>query len=161
MHHRHGSNRLGSFTPFFVCMLLAACASAPPVKPVTGYTPAMGEKAAKTAVSMIGRPYKFKGDSPEGFDCSGLVQYSYLSAGLEVPHGTDALRRVTKPVTLKSLQKGDLLFFNERGKKGSHVGLSLGGNFFVHAPSTGGKVRKDSMTDPHWKKSFLDARRFM
>ncbi len=143
-------------------MLLSACASAPPVKPVTGYTPAMGEKAAKTAASMAGRPYKFKGDSPEGFDCSGLVQYSYLSAGLEnVPHGTDSLRRITKPVALKSVQKGDLLFFNERGKKGSHVGISLGGSAFVHAPSTGGKVRKDSLTDQYWKKSFLEVRRFM
>ncbi len=150
----------GCFAACLSLILLAACTSAS-VKPVTGYKPTVGEKAAKTAVSMIGRPYKFNGDSPEGFDCSGLVQYSYLSAGLEVPHGTDSLRRVTKPVALKNLQKGDLLFFNERGKKGSHVGLSLGGNFFVHAPSTGGKVRKDSMTDPYWKKSFLDARRFL
>ncbi len=149
------------FAVCFSLMLLAACASAPPVKPVAGYTPAMGEKAAKTAVSMIGRPYKFKGDSPEGFDCSGLVQYSYLSAGLEVPHGTDTLRRVTKTVGLKTMKKGDLLFFNESGKKASHVGIFLGGNLFVHAPSTGGKVRKDSLTDPYWKKSFLDARRFM
>ncbi len=141
-------------------MLAAACTSAP-VKPVTGYTPAIGEKAAKTAVSMVGRPYKFKGDSPEGFDCSGLVQYSYLSAGLEVPHGTGALRRVAKPVALKSVQKGDLLFFNERGKKGSHVGIFLGGSLFVHAPSTGGKVRKESLEDPYWKKSFHEARRFM
>jgi murein DD-endopeptidase len=140
-------------------MLAAACAAAP-VKPVTGYTPAVGEKAAKTAVSMAGRPYKFKGDSPEGFDCSGLVQYSYLSAGLEVPHGTSALRRVTKPVGLKSIRTGDLLFFNESGKKASHVGIFLSGNLFVHAPSTGGKVRKDSLTDPYWKKSFLEARRF-
>lgn len=143
-------------------MLAAACASAPPVKPVAGYTPAIGEKAAKTAVSMIGRPYKFKGDSPEGFDCSGLVQYSYLSAGLEeVPHGTSALRRVTKPVGMKSLRTGDLLFFNERGKKASHVGIFLGGSLFVHAPSTGGKVRKESLEDPYWKKSFLEVRRFM
>ncbi len=142
--------------------MLSACASAPPVRPVTGYTPALGEKAAKTAVSMIGRPYKFKGDSPEGFDCSGLVQYSYLSAGLEkVPHGTSALRRVTKPVGVTSIRIGDLLFFNERGKKASHVGIFLGGNLFVHAPSTGGKVRQESLEDPYWKKSFLEARRFM
>jgi cell wall-associated NlpC family hydrolase len=155
---------MGKFFGWFfaagILMLAASCASAP-VKPVTGYTPAIGEKAAKTAVSMTGRPYKFKGDSPEGFDCSGLVQYSYLSAGLEVPHGTSALRRVTKPVGLKSIRTGDLLFFNESGKKASHVGIFLGGNLFIHAPSTGGKVRKESLADPYWKKSFLDARRFM
>ncbi len=160
MNHRGMGKFSGLFAAGMLLMLAAACASAP-VKPVTGYTPAIGEKAAKTAVSMTGRPYKFKGDSPEGFDCSGLVQYSYLSAGLEVPHGTSALRRVTKPVGLKTMRTGDLLFFNESGKKASHVGIFLGGDLFVHAPSTGGKVRKDTLADPHWKKSFLDARRFM
>ena len=142
-----------------IAVSLSACASAP-VRPVTGYTPAIGEKAARTASAMIGRPYKYKGDSPEGFDCSGLVRYSYLSAGLEVPHGTKQLRGVTKPVGKTYLSKGDLLFFNESGGKASHVGIFLGGDLFVHAPSTGGKVRKDRLADPHWKKSFLEARRF-
>ena len=159
MDRRQIRNFLGWIAVSFSLILVSACASAP-VRPVTGYTPAMGEKAAKTAAAMTGRPYKFKGDSPEGFDCSGLVQYSYLSAGLEVPHGTDSLRRVTKPVALKNVRKGDLLFFNERGKKASHVGIFLGDDLFVHAPSTGGKVRKDKLTDPHWKKSYLEARRF-
>jgi cell wall-associated NlpC family hydrolase len=143
---------------FCIAVSLSACASAP-VRPATGYTPAIGEKAARTAAAMTGRPYKYKGDSPEGFDCSGLVRYSYLSAGLEVPHGTKQLRGVTKPVGTKYLRKGDLLFFNESGKA-SHVGIYLGGDLFVHAPSTGGKVRKESLSDPHWKKSFLEARRF-
>ncbi len=141
-----------------IAVSLSACASAP-VRPVTGYTPAIGEKAAKTAAAMTGRPYKYKGDSPVGFDCSGLVRYSYLSAGLEVPHGTQQLREVTKPVETKYLRKGDLLFFSESGKA-SHVGIFLGGDLFVHAPSTGGRVRKESLTDLHWKKSFLEARRF-
>jgi len=107
---------------------------------------------------MIGRPYKYKGDSPEGFDCSGLVQYSYLTAGLEVPHGTRALRSISR-LTGKDLQKGDLLFFSERGKKFSHVGIYIGGDEFVHAPSSSKKVRKDSLNDAHWKKTFLEARR--
>jgi len=130
-----------------------------PVKPVTGYTPAIGEQAARIAVTMAGRPYRPKGDSPEGFDCSGLVQYSYLAAGLNVPHGTKALLATTQPVK-KGLLKGDLLFFNEDGKKASHVGIYLGNNTFVHAPSSGKKVRKDSLKDPYWEKSFVEARRF-
>jgi murein DD-endopeptidase len=141
-----------------IAVSLSACASAP-VRPVAGYTPVIGEKAAKTAVAMIGRPYKYRGDSPEGFDCSGLVRYSYLSAGLEVPHGTRQLWEVTRPVGKKYLRKGDLLFFSESGKA-SHVGIFLGNDLFIHAPSTGGKVRKDRLSDPHWKKSFLEARRF-
>jgi hypothetical protein len=138
---------------------LAGCAAVP-TRPVTGYTPAIGEKAAKTAVSMVGRPYKYRGDSPAGFDCSGLVRYSYLAAGLDVPHGTKELRNSTKPVVSKKMQKGDLLFFRENGKNYSHVGISLGNNLFVHAPSSGQTVRKDSLKDPYWKKSFLEARRF-
>ncbi len=140
--------------------LLFACASAP-VKPVIGYTPAIGEKAARTAVAMVGRPYKYRGDSPEGFDCSGLVRYSYLTAGLDVPHGTEQLLRTTRLVGMRIVRKGDLLFFDEKGGKYSHVGIYIGHDRFVHAPSTGRKVRKDSLRDPYWKKSFIEARRFM
>ncbi len=152
-------NVLTVFAILMIGALFFACATAP-VKPVAGYTHAAGEKAAKTAVSMIGRPYKYKGDSPAGFDCSGLVRYSYLTAGVEVPHGTEQLVQVTVPVNIKSRKKGDLLFFNENGKKASHVGIYIGNNKFVHAPSTGGKVREDRLADPYWKKSFLEARRF-
>ena len=141
-------------------MMVAGCASVP-AAPVTVHVPDMGEKAANTAVAMIGKPYKYRGDSPEGFDCSGLVRYSYLAAGLSVPHGTKPLRKVTRPVSLQEIRKGDLLFFNERGKKNSHVGIYLEDDIFVHAPSSGGNVRKESLSDPHWKKSFVDARRFM
>jgi cell wall-associated NlpC family hydrolase len=140
-------------------ILLNGCATAPS-RLVTGYTPARGEKAAKTAVSMIGRPYRYQGDSPAGFDCSGLVRYSYLSAGMDVPHGTKDLKKTTTAVSPRTMRKGDLLFFSERGKNYSHVGIYLENNLFVHAPSSGGKVRKDSLTDPYWKKSFLGARRF-
>ncbi len=140
-------------------LLLFACASAP-VRPVIGYTPAIGEKAARTAVSMIGRPYKYRGDSPEGFDCSGLVRYSYLAAGLDVPHGTKQLLRTTRSVSMRTVRKGDLLFFDEKGGKYSHVGIYIGHNTFVHAPSTGQKVRKDSLREAYWKKSFIEARRF-
>jgi cell wall-associated NlpC family hydrolase len=135
------------------------CVSAP-VNPITGCDPAIGEKAATTAVTMIDRPYRYKGESPAGFDCSGLVRYSYLSAGMDVPHGTKELRNDTGPVDPRDLRKGDLLFFNERGKSYSHVGIYLENDLFVHAPGKGGKVRKDSLQDPHWKKSFIEARRF-
>ncbi len=139
--------------------LLVGCASAP-VQQITGYTPAIGERAARTAVSMIGMPYKYQGDSPEGFDCSGLVRYSYLTAGLDAPHGTKDLKNVTRQVENRNLQKGDLLFFDEKGGKYSHVGIYIGSQYFVHAPSSGKKVRKNSLTDPYWKRHFVEARRF-
>ena len=79
---------------------------------------------------------------------------------MEVPHGTKALLPITGAID-GHLQTGDLLFFNERGKKYSHVGIYLENDAFVHAPSTGGKVREDSLQDPYWKEHFVDARRFL
>ncbi len=119
-----------------------------------------GDKAVDTALAMVGRPYRYKGESPAGFDCSGLVRYSYLSAGVDLPHGTAALRDRSRPISTRDMRKGDLLFFNEAGKKYSHVGMYTSDNRFVHAPSTGGRVRVDSLDDPYWKDHFLGARRF-
>jgi murein DD-endopeptidase len=141
-------------------LFFAGCAHAP-AKRVDGYSASAGDKAADTAATMVGRPYRFKGDTPAGFDCSGLVRYSYLTAGMDVPHGTDRLRSVTRSVGLGSARKGDLLFFNQSGKKYSHVGIYVGNDQFIHAPSTGGSVRRDSITDPYWKKHYLDTRRFL
>lgn len=149
------------FAVIFLVTTLSACGGGPAVRPVKGYSPAAGEKAANTAVSMIGRPYKYTGDTPSGFDCSGLVRYSYLTAGMDLPHGTSSLKKITKSVGLSSARRGDLVFFVQEGKKYSHVGIYIGKNSFVHAPSTGGKVRKDSLTDPYWKKHYLDTRRFI
>ena len=149
--------RAGMF--LIIISLGIGCASAP-VRPVTGYTSAAGQKAVKTAVTMIGKPYKYRGDTPQGFDCSGLVRYSYLSAGVEVPHGTHELMNATRSVGGGSARQGDLLFFDQGGKKYSHVGIFIGNGLFVHAPSTGGTVRKDSLTDPYWKQHYLDTRRF-
>jgi len=140
--------------------LCIGCASAP-VGPATGYTPVAGEKAANTALSMVNRPYQYQGESPAGFDCSGLVRYSYWAAGLNLPHGTGPLMKKTASIGLRNVRKGDLLFFNERGKKYSHVGIFLEDNFFVHATSSGKTVRKDSLLDPYWKKHFVDARRLL
>jgi murein DD-endopeptidase len=141
-------------------LLITGCAHAP-AKPVPGYSAAAGDKAADTALTMVGRPYKFTGDTPAGFDCSGLVRYSYLTAGMDLPHGTKALLSITRSVGLKNARKGDLLFFVQEGKKYSHVGIYVGNDQFVHAPSTGGKVRRDSITDRYWKEHYLDTRRFL
>jgi cell wall-associated NlpC family hydrolase len=157
------------FAVFLGINILTACATATTMPP-SGNTPATdeqtdriptttGEKAARAALSMVGRPYKFKGNSPAGFDCSGLVQYSYLAAGMDVPHGTAQLKNATHSVET-DMQIGDLLFFNERGKTYSHVGIYLGGDAFVHAPGTGGQVKTESLEDPHWKSSFVGVRRF-
>ena len=59
------------------------------------------------------------------------------------------------------MRKGDLIFFSQSGRRYSHVGIYLGHHRFVHAPSTGERVRVDSLDSPYWRRHFVDARRFM
>ena len=118
-----------------------------------------GDRAAASAAKMVGKPYKFGGASPAGFDCSGLVFFSYRQAGVALPHNTEQQRRLSKPVKLGELRRGDLLFFDQEGKKNSHVGIYLGERRFVHAPSSGKHVRNDSLDSPYWKKHLSEARR--
>ncbi len=120
----------------------------------------LAEKVLATAWSMIGRPYKYRGENPAGFDCSGLVRYSYLAAGMDVPHGTGELKQLTHYVREGEMRKGDLVFFERDGKNVLHVGIYAGDNRFVHAPRPGKAVRIDSLLDPYWKERFIDARRF-
>lgn len=143
----------------FISLEFFSCAYVPP-KRLEGYSISVGDKAADTAISQVGRPYRYRGSSPSGFDCSGLVAYSYATVGMRVPHSTRELRRHTLPVAVRDMRKGDLVFFNQLGKKYSHVGIYVGDDLFVHSPSTGKAVRTNSLLDPYWKKHLLEARRF-
>jgi murein DD-endopeptidase len=119
-----------------------------------------GDRAADHAIRMIGKPYRYGGNSPSsGFDCSGLVQFSYKQAGATLPRTTDALRQASAPLRSSGLRRGDLVFFDQEGKKNGHVGIYLGAGEFIHAPSSGGRVRKDSLQSPYWRKHFSEARR--
>jgi murein DD-endopeptidase len=139
---------------------LAACASAPQSRPGAAPT-APGARAATYALKMVGRAYRPGGSSPEtGFDCSGLVQFSYRQAGLAVPRSTEEQRRAGAVVRVANLRRGDVLFFHQEGKRNSHVGIYLGNGEFVHAPSSGKRVRSDRFDSPYWKKHFSEARRF-
>lgn len=120
----------------------------------------IGDRAADSALHLVGVRYRYGGSSPSsGFDCSGLVQFSYRQAGASVPRTTDALREASIPVRSSSLRRGDLVFFHQEGKRNGHVGIYLGSGEFIHAPSSGGRVRKDSLQSPYWRKHFSQARR--
>jgi cell wall-associated NlpC family hydrolase len=143
-------------------LALAACASAPQSKPRTA--PAVSETAADHAAShaakMLGKPYHAGGSTPSaGFDCSGLVQFSFRQAGVAVPHNTEKQRSASRPVRRADLRRGDLVFFDQEGKKNSHVGIYLGDGRFVHAPSSGKGVRSDRLDAPYWKKHLSETRR--
>jgi murein DD-endopeptidase len=159
--------------PLLVAALLglSGCAEQPITGP--GAAPMVPEPALQTApelsragdaavyaMAQLGSPYKFGGTSPAGFDCSGLVRYSYGLAGVALPRETREQRKVTRRLEPEDdVATGDLLFYSY-GKNGSlHVGLYVGNREFVHAPSSGGKVRVEPMDAPHWKKRFIEARR--
>ena len=143
-------------------LTLAACASAPQAGSsavAAGVPDATASHAAEVALSMVGRPYSYGGNTPAGFDCSGLVSYSYARAGVRVSRETRTLRDTSNLIRASSLRRGDLVFFHQEGKKYSHVGIYLGDGRFVHAPSSGGRVRTDQLNSDYWRRHFVEARR--
>ncbi|TAL81246.1 MAG: NlpC/P60 family protein [Candidimonas sp.] len=116
---------------------------------------------ASTALRFLGIRYRYGGIAPKsGFDCSGLVAYAAeKSLGLKLPHRAAEMAHEGKSVPRDSLKKGDLVFFNTRGRRYSHVGIYLGDHKFVHAPRKGQVVRVESMDEAYWKKRYNGARR--
>jgi cell wall-associated NlpC family hydrolase len=133
-------------------LALAGCATKGPLEDASG-------AAASHALKMVGKPYKYGGSGPSGFDCSGLVQYSFKQAGVSVARDTEKQRSASRPVKRAELRRGDLLFFNQEGKKYGHVAIYAGDGRFVHAPSSGKSVRTDRLDNPYWKKHLSEARR--
>jgi murein DD-endopeptidase len=119
----------------------------------------IGTSAARTALAMRGKPYRYGGYSPQGFDCSGLVHYSYAQAGGALPRNTNGLWARSRAIDRGEIRPGDLLFFHQDGKRNSHVGIYIGGNRFVHAPSRGKQVSTASLSDPYWRQHFSAAKR--
>lgn len=126
--------------------------------------PALGsdtaQRAAEQALRLLHTPYRYGGTHPSsGFDCSGLVQFSYERAGFSVPRTTTEQRRATVPIRLAHLRPGDLIFFDQEGKKNSHVAIYLGQGRFIHAPSSGKRVRTDALASTYWRRHISEARR--
>jgi cell wall-associated NlpC family hydrolase len=87
------------------------------------------------------------------------VQYSFRQAGVTLPRSTEQQRSVSRLIRVADLRRGDLLFFNQEGKKYGHLGIYIGDGKFVHAPSSGKSVRSDRLDSPYWKKHLSEARR--
>ena len=135
--------------------LVSACSSQPSQRSTVT---SVGDRAAAIALDQIGAPYRYGGSAPSGFDCSGLVQYSYARAGVSLPRTTQALWSVAATVDQERMRRGDLLFFRISGKM-SHVGLYLGDGRFVHAPSSGKRVRVESLYSDYYSRAFMRAGR--
>lgn len=115
------------------------------------------ESLLRTATDLLGTPYRNGGSTTDGFDCSGFVQYVYAQQGVRLPRTVrmqaETGSRVRQP------EAGDLVFFKTEGRKASHVGIALGPDRFIHAPSSKGVVRVEPFASSYWADRFVEARR--
>ena len=117
-------------------------------------------RALAIALEFLGTPFKFGGSTPEtGFDASGLMQYAYGQVGVALPRVTEQQFLVGAVVPRDELLPGDLVFFQDATGSVYHVGMSLGGDQFVHAPHTGDVVKISSLNEPFYAGQFAGARR--
>jgi cell wall-associated NlpC family hydrolase len=105
-----------------------------------------GAIAAKTACDQIGKPYVWAAAGPKTFDCSGLTLYAWAAAGVTLGHYTQWQWNEGKPVTRAQLQPGDLVFYFSDLH---HMSIYVGGNWVVHAPTSGDVVRMTQLDNPY------------
>jgi len=115
------------------------------------------------ALSLVGINYRYGGESPErGLDCSGLIRYVFQQVtGVTLPRTAKELSRIGQDIRTPDLEPGDLVFFNTRRFAFSHVGIYLGNDRFIHAPSRGGEVGVASLGNAYWQKRYNGARRLV
>jgi peptidoglycan DL-endopeptidase CwlO len=98
--------------------------------------------AVDTALAQRGKPYLWAASGPRSFDCSGLVQYAYAAAGIDLPHSSRMQAGIGRSVSRNELQPGDLVAFYSPI---SHIGIYIGNGQMVHAPSSGDVVKVSSI----------------
>jgi cell wall-associated NlpC family hydrolase len=144
---------------------LTACGSRSPARPgiVAPRIEANPNDILFRAISLVGTPYRYGGNTPEGgFDCSGLIGYIFSDvAGARLPRSAADIDRLVAPaVSRKALIGGDLVFFRDGGSI-SHIGIYVGEGRFVHAPSRGGTVRLDALDGDYWRQHYSGAKRLI
>lgn len=125
--------------------------------------PAAANAVLMRAISLVGTPYRYGGNTPEGgFDCSGLVNYVFRDMlDLRLPRTSRDLAAYQGPkIDPHQLSAADLVFFGSGGQV-THVGIYVGEGRFVHAPSTGGTVRLDHLDGSYWKTRYSGAKRVL
>lgn len=123
-----------------------------------------GREVAEAALEQEGRPYRYGAADPDkGFDCSGLALWAHRQVGVKLPRSAREQAKGGRKIGRDSLRPGDLVFFDISGRKAraDHVGVWIGQGSFVHAPSSGGRVRRDRLEEPYWRRRYLTARRWV
>jgi hypothetical protein len=147
-----------------VALLGGGCATtrvvyppAAPARPPAGLLD--GFSVATTALAFQGVPYRLGGTDPSGFDCSGLVQYVLSRHGRPISRLVKDQYEEGRSIDEDELRPGDLVFFRTSGNRVSHVGIAIGEDRFVHAPSSRGVVRVESLDATYWRRHYAGARR--
>jgi hypothetical protein len=126
--------------------------------------PTLRDRMVEAGMDALGTRYRWGGDDPDsGFDCSGLVSFIYKEvAGIDLPRRARDQRVKGHAVKTSQLKPGDLVFFGiRRHNQTSHVGIYIGNNEFIHAPTRGETVRIDTLDSAYWSKRFNGARRYL
>ena len=121
-------------------------------------------KLLRYAKYFKGGKYVWGGTTPQGFDCSGYVQYLYRKHGVNLPRTAWSQSKKGLFVDIDNLQKGDLLFFLTDKKRGipvTHVGIYLGNGEFIHAASKKKGIIISPLYYGHYAKTFVSARRVL
>ena len=144
-----------------VCAAVAmsACAGQRPPLRVAPPRGALGFAIVQTAESLLGAPYRNGGADPHGFDCSGYVEYVFAQHGLTVPRDVRRQWQTGRAIDRPAIRASDLLFFSTTGPGATHVSIAIDGGRFIHAPSSRGVVRIESLSSAYWSHRFIGARR--
>ncbi len=148
------------------CLWLAACGTTPSIRDDVAVSQPRatdkGNAVALYALNLIDTAYAFGGKTvASGFDCSGMVSHIFRNAaGLRVDGSAADIARRGQPVPKRGLRAGDLVFFNTLNRAYSHVGVYVGEQRFVHAPSSNGKVRIDRLDNTYYAERYEGARTY-
>jgi cell wall-associated NlpC family hydrolase len=115
----------------------------------TGPTSTQAEKAVAFAYAQLGKPYVWGATGPGGYDCSGLVQAAWASAGVSIPRTTYDQWAALPHISVSAIQPGDLLYMDGIG----HVAMYVGNGYIIDAPQTGMDVQKVPLAG--WYKETL------
>jgi len=152
--------RVPLLVPLLAVILLTGCVKrSRPTLPPPAPPPASGATVVALARSFIGTPYRNGGADPGGFDCSGFTQYVFAQLGAALPRTVLEQAAAGDRVDRRDLRQGDLVFFAIDGRTVSHVGIAVSGDRFVHAPSSRGSVREESLGIAYWQTRYATARR--